>query len=477
MTLDPRLTEAFARILKRYVADGGERWLAGAADLGRRAVREDTPIEDIAEVFEAALTALVEEFPDMPLREVARQLSAPLAEVLMGFGLAFREQLGRKEAERRAREHERLLGAIYRGVPIAMGLADRNDRLVSVNQGWLDLFGGAEAEAVGRSLPEFGIEGGIEGEAGERVLRARGGEERTVQVGSAVIDGERRFRVVTLYDITELRRQAEALRRRDMLESLGKMASGVAHEINNLLQPILALTEIAIEDLGSPDADAAAVRPLLETVLDSGYKSRDIVRNFLAFARRESVVNEPVALGAALERAIAFAGCALPPSLGVRVYNRARAARILANETQLSQVVLNLIANAAEAMDRRGVVEITVERVAVEAAEAARLGLAAGHCVRLAVADRGHGMDEATLAHALEPFFTTKPAGAGTGLGLSVVYGIVRSWNGAVTLASRPGHGTTVTLLIPVLEDAPAAPAAPAPAPAPASPAASPAAP
>lgn len=450
---DEDLKTAFALILKGYIAEGGEDRLAEAADLGRRAVRADTPIENIAEVFEAALNALVAEFPETPLKDVSGRVAAPLAEVLMGFGLAWRREQVRQETLRRIREQERLMAAVYRSVPLAMALLDDGGRIVSVNRGWLELFGDDEARTLGRpfALPPEAAEGA------DWAVTDGHGERRILQARAAMLDAGESvaapLTVITLLDLTRERLQAEAARRQAMMESLGKVASGMAHEINNLLQPVIALSEMAL-DLVPPDSadpQAAELRALITPMQASGYQARQIVRNFLAFTHRESAVNQPLELTAALARAVAFVRCSVPPTLRLVVAEGQTAGPlwVRANEAQLSQILVNLVGNAADAMDRAGEVRLTLDAVELEATAAAAAGLAPGPVVRLAVSDQGCGMDEATLAHAFEPFFTTKPIGAGSGLGLAVVLGIVRGWDGTVTLSSRPGEGTTVTLVIP----------------------------
>jgi signal transduction histidine kinase len=191
----------------------------------------------------------------------------------------------------------------------------------------------------------------------------------------------------------------------------------------------------------------------LELVLSSGRKARDIVRGILLFARKEDPVLTPLSLAAETRAALDFVRDLVPPGVAMREENLdgdTPAAVMLAaiNKTQLVQVLTNLIVNAAHAMRDHGT--ITVALGTARGAEVASLGLVVGRrYLTLAVGDTGHGMDAATLKRLFEPFFTTKPVGQGTGLGLPVVYGILKSWDGAIAVDSVSGKGTTFTLYVP----------------------------
>jgi signal transduction histidine kinase len=248
-------------------------------------------------------------------------------------------------------------------------------------------------------------------------------------------------------DVTEARRHEATERERAKLASLGQLAGGVAHELNNLLQPALTFPALVRDRLPAEDTES---REDLDMVLDSVRKARDIVRNILLFARKEDPVLVPLDLRREVHAALDFVRTVLPPGIELVEAGTTGDAPVAANKTQLTQVLTNLIVNAGHAMNGRGTVTIAVNPVRPDETAAQALGLEPGLVYfALRVADDGCGMDAETRSHIFEPFFTTKPIGQGTGLGLSVAYGIVRTWKGAIAVDSTIGRGTTFTLYIP----------------------------
>ncbi len=252
--------------------------------------------------------------------------------------------------------------------------------------------------------------------------------------------------VVNLRDITVDRQRAETLLQSQKMEALGQLSGGVAHEINNLLQPVIALSELGAAVV---DVDPDKVRRYFEVIGGSGRKARDVVRQVLTFARRDSVQVASHPLAALMSEALDLVTNALPPNIELKRDIPIGEARALVNPTQVSQIILNLVKNAADAMDGRGVVTVTLVPAMLDEAGAASLDITPGRWLKLTVADHGCGMDRATRAKIFEPFFTTKPVGKGTGLGLSVVYSIVTGWGGTVRFDSEVDKGTSAMVYIP----------------------------
>ena len=252
--------------------------------------------------------------------------------------------------------------------------------------------------------------------------------------------------VLNLRDITIDRQRTEALLQSQKMEALGQLSGGVAHEINNLLQPVLALSDLG-QDIA--DTDPAKVRKYFQVIASSGRKARDIVRQVLTFARRDAPELAAYPITTLVEDGLHLLQSGLPPEIKLVQEIEAGGAEALVNPTQVSQVVLNLVKNAADAMDGQGTVSVRLSTVDLEGAAATALALAPGLWIVLRVADNGCGMDAYTLSRVFEPFFTTKLAGKGTGLGLSVVYSIVTGWGGALKLESEVDQGTTAMVYIP----------------------------
>ncbi len=249
-------------------------------------------------------------------------------------------------------------------------------------------------------------------------------------------------------DITDKRQRRIEDQRRHKLQALGQLAGGVAHEINNLLQPIVTYTDLMLGATQDPDTLRR-----LHRVMTSAEKARDIVRGILRFSRGEAACLSVTALQPALVEALEFIRGLLPISVAVVVTGLNRDlghGRI--STVELTQVLTNLLNNAAQAMAGRGTVTVEAGLDRIEPAAAAVLGIAPGMVCRVSVADTGPGMDETVLAHVFDPFFTTKPVGLGTGLGLSVVYGIIQDWHGTISVTSAPGQGARFTFSIPCVD-------------------------
>jgi PAS domain S-box-containing protein len=249
-------------------------------------------------------------------------------------------------------------------------------------------------------------------------------------------------------DITGRRRHQAELQHRHKLQALGQLAGGVAHEINNLLQPVLTFGELV-------RTAVAASHPVeaerLGKVLTAAERAREIVHNILRFSRNDTETLVTLDLGATTAEAVAFVHDLLPASVTVVTSGLDRGlgtARI--NATEMTQVITNLMANAAQAMQGHGEIEVVASTAQVTAHQAAVLGIAPGSYGLVVVSDTGPGIEDAVLAHLFEPYFTTKPSGKGTGLGLSVVYGIIRGWHGTITVSNAPGRGARFTLFIPL---------------------------
>jgi signal transduction histidine kinase len=259
-------------------------------------------------------------------------------------------------------------------------------------------------------------------------------------------------------DVTERHRaEAEARRREaaahshDKLAALGRTAGGVAHELNNLLQPIIGLTQLELDQLPAEGTDEQIEsRESLAMVLESASQAREVVRKVLMLARKAKPALAAVDFPAALGRSIASFAAQLPPGVCLeQVIDAAAVGVATINEAELDEVMANLAFNAADAMDGKGTLTIRLDRLELTEADASQ-GIAAGSWFGISVADTGHGMDAETRAQIFEPFFTTKPIGQGTGLGLSIAYGVLRDWKGAIAVDSTVGGGSTFSLYIPV---------------------------
>ncbi|MCB2107253.1 MAG: PAS domain S-box protein [Rhodobacteraceae bacterium] len=252
--------------------------------------------------------------------------------------------------------------------------------------------------------------------------------------------------VINVRDLTADRQRAAVFLQSQKMEALGQLSGGVAHEINNLLQPVIALSDLGRDAV---TADPPRAARYLQVIGNSGRKARDIVRQVLTFARRDSPQLGEFELVPLVEDAINLAHKGVPPGMEIVFSVEGRGFKAVCSPTQVSQVVLNLIRNAVDAMNGIGTVEVALRRREILESGEQIKGLDPGTWFELSVKDHGCGIDETTRARVFEPFFTTKPVGKGTGLGLSVVYSIVTGWGGTVEIDSQVDVGTRVMLYIP----------------------------
>jgi PAS domain S-box-containing protein len=266
-----------------------------------------------------------------------------------------------------------------------------------------------------------------------------------LSVGEAKQGSESVF-VGIISDLTERRATEEGLRRSQRMEAIGQLTGGIAHDFNNLLAIVLGNLELALED---PNL-SAGTREMVAEAAAASQRGAELVRRLVAFARKQQLEPKAISLNERLPEIIQLLG----RTLGENVRVTTRAADdlwdALADPAQVDDAVVNLAINARDAMRNGGLLRIETANVVLDEAYAENhIDVTAGEYVMLAVSDTGEGMTPEVAARALEPFFTTKPAGRGTGLGLSQVFGFVKQSGGHMSIYSEAGHGTTVKLYLP----------------------------
>jgi signal transduction histidine kinase len=235
------------------------------------------------------------------------------------------------------------------------------------------------------------------------------------------------------------------------LETIGVMAGGFAHALNNMLVPIILYAELTHESLS---ADSPA-RADLDRVLSAARRAKHIVSQILTFSHRTgSVEFAPVDLGQIVREAVELVRASMPASADISLAIEPDCPKVLADAGQLSQLIFNMCNNALQSLDEgAGRIDISLDSVAPEDPIRTVHPILGGKpCVRLRIRDNGHGMEHETIKHIFEPFFTTRSVGKGTGLGLSVVHGIVTDLDGIIDVSSEVGVGTTFSIYLPAIE-------------------------
>ncbi len=338
--------------------------------------------------------------------------------------------------------------------------------LTDVNRSFLALTGHGRDQLIGKTPYELNLpENAVRFReliatlaAGQPVQNApetlRRGDQELRQVLLSIVPlalGNEPCLLAAMHDVTAQRRLEMHLRQSQKMEAIGQLAAGVAHDFNNLLTVIIGHTSIQLTK-ATLDRE---VGKSLEQVKLASERAAGLTRQLLAFSRKQRIERRPLLVADSVNRMRQMLGRLLGENVVLDCVCDAQVPVVLADESNIEQILLNLCVNARDAMPQGGTVRVTVSAVEVSEADTARHPEArAGKFVRLTVQDTGTGMDQATLDHIFEPFFTTKPVGHGTGLGLSTVFGIVQQHEGWIEITSQVGVGTTFQVFLPVLRDA-----------------------
>jgi PAS domain S-box-containing protein len=288
-------------------------------------------------------------------------------------------------------------------------------------------------------------------------LRHKNGAYRWIYTRGVVLrdaSGRQTHMIGCHLDITERKQLEERDRQSQKMQAIGQLAGGIAHDFNNLLVVINGYAELIAQELGSSHPSQAD----LDEIRAAAGSAANLIRQLLAFSRRQILQPQILDINAVLRRSERLLGRVIGEHIALTLNLSARS-RVHADPGQIEQVIMNLSVNARDAMPDGG--HLTIETADVELDHlyvADHHGATAGRHVLLAVSDTGSGMDDATRARVFEPFFTTRPPGKGTGLGLATVYGIVKQSRGSIWVYSEPGQGTTFKIYLPAAIGAAEAP-------------------
>lgn len=411
-------------------ADGEWRWMRSISQ----------PRFDIAGMQEGFVGVAEDITEAKRAEETARQHNAALAATV----------------DRRTRERNRLWELSQDPIVVC----DRDGVWRSVSPAWTTVLGWTPDALLGRTaewLTHPDDSAGAKAAwrrliAGEP-LRGFTGRLRTADGAyrwlswSAANDDEHVYAIA--HDVTEERERAaalrateDALRQAQKMEALGQLTGGVAHDFNNLLTPILGTFDLLARRIG----DDPRLMALLDGALQSATRAKTLVQRLLAFARRQPLEARPLTIAMLVRDMDQLLRSTLGSTVTLRVEVEDDVPAAMADANQIEMALLNLAVNARDAMPDGGTVTVRVR--ALDVAEE-KDGLGAGRYVGLTVSDTGIGMDAETLRRSVEPFFSTKGLGAGTGLGLSMVHGLAGQLGGALRIDSAPGEGTTIELLLP----------------------------
>ena len=372
----------------------------------------------------------------------------------------------RKKSEQALRASEERFSKAFYISPAPAAISTIQDgRYIDVNDSYLRMMGYSREEIIGHTAFELNIfknyadrenfvhklkEWGSLREM-ELHIQTKAGNTRQVLVSAAIISlNENKFMFTIMQDTTDQRNIEIQLRQSQKMEAIGTLAGGIAHDFNNILSSIIGYTEMSMSE---PHLDEN-LRFYLEQIYKAGQRASGLVKQILTFGRKQKQERKPVLIASIIQEGIKLLRSSLPSTVEIAKNIATTSSMVLADPTQIHQVLMNLCTNAAHAMREKGgtlSLQLTQERIDADR-QLHAFHLHAGIYVKLTVSDTGYGINASIMERIFDPFFTTKGPGEGTGLGLSVVYGIVRDHGGAIDIISEPEKGTTVQVYFPVAE-------------------------
>ncbi len=377
------------------------------------------------------------------------------------------DQSEREHIERKVIQAKKEWESTFDSVPNLIAVLSPDMTVRRLNMAFADRLHQRPQDIVGKPFKDYVDADGDSGNVSSRIISMADsahcsvselsipglGGHFLITVCPYYLGDERKGSIFIAHDISKWKTMERQLRQVQKMEALGTLAGGIAHDFNNILGVIMGYTEINLERKG----DESGLERRLGEVLKAGNRAKDLIGQILTFSRQGDQEVRPLNLDPMIKETLKLIRAMIPANIETRYEQRCETDVVLADPTQIHQVLMNLCTNAVHAMkDKGGIMDVsTLDFVLGKGGAPGLPGLAPGRYVRLSVRDTGEGIDPRIVERIFDPFFTTKKPGEGTGMGLSVVHGIVEKIGGGVAAASEPGQGTTMHVYIPQSEQSP----------------------
>ena len=397
---------------------------------------------------------------------------AGVALLIVGFVLFWNKRLkteivSRKQAEDALRVGEEKFRLAFLSSPDSIILnRARDGTYLEINEGFTKVMGYSREEAIGKSSFDLNIwndpkdrdrlvsglkkEGVVENM--EAVFQGKSGQLKTGLMSARILKiGNEDVILSITRDITDALRMEAKLQQSQKMEAIGTLAGGIAHDFNNILSPIVGHTELLLDDF----PDAGSTRDSLNAIYSGAFRARDLVQQILAFSRQEKNELKLMKMQPIIKEALKLIRSTIPTTISITQNLQSDCGPVIADPTQIHQIVMNLATNAYHAMaENGGELKVILKEIELGEYDLINPDMSPGLYACLSFADTGMGMRKDVMNRIFEPFFTTKEKGKGTGMGLSVVHGIITGMSGAIQVYSEPGKGTEFRVYLPVVGNA-----------------------
>lgn len=373
----------------------------------------------------------------------------------------------RKESENEIGKQKRLFETMFNTIPDGVVITDTQRNIILANKGMESTFGYRPEDLVGNSTQMLYASSDKYQEAGTVVFdkntkkqgelyitlyHGKNGKEFHGETfGAKLFDENNQWigNLGIMRDITDRKQLEEQLRQTQKIESIGNLAGGIAHDFNNLLFPIIGMAEMLLEDLPNDSLEYENA----QEIYNAGRRAGDLVKQILAFSRQSEHKMTPVRIQKILKEVLKLSRSTIPTNIEIQEDIDWKCGLVIADATQIHQVAMNLITNALHAIEEKnGKIVVTLKQIEFEKDEIPECSLHSGKYIKLSITDNGTGISKSVQNKIFDPYFTTKQAGKGTGLGLAVVYGIIKEHNGDIKVYSEEGLGSTFNVYLPLVK-------------------------
>jgi len=372
----------------------------------------------------------------------------------------------RKKSEEARRESESRFRTLFNLSPQPVSVVEmETGRLIDVNDKYCELTQYDKTELIGRTIIDLGFLSETDRDRYLDHVR-KTGEVRGMEIDLTVKDGSIKnilvfskhirisgedLTVTFLFDVTERKWLESQLQQAQKMESIGTLAGGIAHDFNNILSPIMIHSEMVM--MGLPPE--SPLQQNMKQLYEAAERARDLVKQILTFARKQEKERIPIKISLILKEAIKLLRSSIPTTIDIQYNINPEQDTVLSDPTQLNQIIMNLCTNAAHAMEEKGgTLEVILTNEDLDPESANEFpDLEPGRYLKLTVRDSGHGIEPQFMDKIFDPYFTTKEVGKGTGMGLALIHGIVKSYGGEVTVQSEMGKGTSFHVYLPLVEE------------------------